>query len=466
MNLFDLVETDGITLKKATSTEYAGACPSCRGTDRFRVWPGKGRWMCRGCGKHGDVIDYLREMRGLSFKEAAEEAGRNDLIDDSRQAHPRPAPIVRAWEPKAESFPCREWQEKAGAFVAWAHDRLMKEPDRLKWLSEVRGITIETAKAFRLGWNPTDLYRDRTAWGIQPESEAVKILLPAGLVIPAFRGSELVRVRVRRENPPEGEPRYRVVKGSSSAPLIAGSLTGSVVVVESDLDALMIHQETGAGVVALGSSEVRPDLETFEALRGAGAVFVALDSDQAGGKAAWGWWASNMPASTRLPIPPELGKDPNEARQNGMSIREWVDLGEELRREEIDRSGGAHGVEKGQGRETVNVLHETQPAPPNAESRENTGGKPSAESAPPDQAPISYHSELITERAAIREYDGGQNRESAERAAIEEAGPCFLCGGVRFWVSTFGVIVCERCHPPATEKIIERTYVLRGEKVA
>ena len=73
-----------------------------------------------------------------------------------------------------------------------------------------------------------------------------------------------------------------------------------------------------------------------------------------------------------------------------------------------------------------------------------------------------YHSEILTERAAIREYDGGQDRGPAERAAAEEIGPCFQCGGGRFWVSKYGVIVCERCHPPATAKLVERTITLPG----
>lgn len=70
------------------------------------------------------------------------------------------------------------------------------------------------------------------------------------------------------------------------------------------------------------------------------------------------------------------------------------------------------------------------------------------------------HAELMTERAAIREYDGGQPRDQAEQEAAEEIGPCYVCGSGRFWVSTYGVIVCERCHPPATPKLIERTITI------
>jgi len=76
-----------------------------------------------------------------------------------------------------------------------------------------------------------------------------------------------------------------------SAGLTLGTGTAWVVV-ESELDGLLIHQEGGdlAGVVALGSAQIRPDLETDRALRAAGVILVSLDSDDAGAKEAWGWW--------------------------------------------------------------------------------------------------------------------------------------------------------------------------------
>ncbi len=97
----------------------------------------------------------------------------------------------------------------------------------------------------------------------------------------------------------------------------------------------------------------------------------------------------------------------------------------------------------------------TQSLASNAKTRQN-GGNPVSVRAEQSVSAPSDHAELLTERAAIREYDGGQPRDQAERDAVQEVGPCFVCGGGRFWVSTFGVIVCERCHPPATPKLVER----------
>jgi DNA primase len=56
--------------------EYAGPCPGCGGRDRFRVWPEQDRYWCRRCGKQGDTIQYLRDFRGLTFREAARLVGK------------------------------------------------------------------------------------------------------------------------------------------------------------------------------------------------------------------------------------------------------------------------------------------------------------------------------------------------------------------------------------------------------
>lgn len=78
MTLLDIIGRD-VKLKRAASTgggEYHGPCPVCGGNDRFRVQPEKGRtgkFACRKCGIGGDGIDYLRNVKGLTFQEACKE---------------------------------------------------------------------------------------------------------------------------------------------------------------------------------------------------------------------------------------------------------------------------------------------------------------------------------------------------------------------------------------------------------
>jgi hypothetical protein len=66
-----ILERRGFNLKKKTAREYSSACPFCGGQDRFCIWPEENRAHCiRGCNWKGDDIQLLRDLEGMSFKEA------------------------------------------------------------------------------------------------------------------------------------------------------------------------------------------------------------------------------------------------------------------------------------------------------------------------------------------------------------------------------------------------------------
>lgn len=143
-------------------------------------------------------------------------------------------------------------------------------------------------------------------------------------MIPTFGpGGEVVAIKVRRW---EGEPRYYRLPGSSSRCLVTGQGRAAMVV-ESELDALLVGQVAGDLVtaVALGSAQARPDAETHALLGQVPVVFLSLDADPAGAKAAWGWWRETYRQVKRWPVPE--GKDPTEAHQAGVDLRLWVEAG-------------------------------------------------------------------------------------------------------------------------------------------
>jgi hypothetical protein len=80
----------GASLKRVTSTERAGPCPKCVGSDRFAVNIKRQIWNCRGCATGGaDAISLVRHMHNCSFREAV------DFLTDGRsmtasQARPKP----------------------------------------------------------------------------------------------------------------------------------------------------------------------------------------------------------------------------------------------------------------------------------------------------------------------------------------------------------------------------------------
>lgn len=330
MNLLDMLSFDGSTLRKVATThggEYAGPCPFCGGNDRFRVWPQQddGRYWCRGCGKAGDAIQYLRDHRGLSFAEACKVMGR-DLGPQPNGT--QPAPSARA--PRESTLPPDIWQTKAGAFLEMTQATLWTEEGKeARTLLHGKGLTDDTIRAAGLGWNSQDCCRARESWGLPIEIKEngmpKRLWIPAGLVIPCYADDQLIRLRIRRQ---EGDSRYYLIPGSDTGAMILNPDRAAVVILESELDGLLVSQEAGdlVTVIALGSAQIRPDQITHGVLTAAVVVLVCLDSDEAGAKAAWSFWSETYGRKVRR-WPPIMGKDPSEAYRNGLNVRDWIIAG-------------------------------------------------------------------------------------------------------------------------------------------
>jgi hypothetical protein len=355
MDILDLVEEDllenygpDVAPKLVASTngdEYSSPCPhpECGGEDRFRIWPNhpKGpRFWCRGCGRGGNVIEYLKQFRGMSVPQAFRFLQSKGMESPKRVDRQR-----NSKESKDEyEYPPIEWRGQANLFISKAENCLWSSAggEARNWLHN-RGIRDEAIKKARLGWNPKDVYDSRASWGLEEEildnGNPKKILIPRGLVIPGYNSwGAAVRLRVRNPEP-DAEHRYRLVAGSKTFPMILNSSKNRgryYVVVESELDGILLHQEAGdiVNVIALGSASTR--LAGFpEAWLGlASRILVSLDNDEAGEKAFFDYWSVNFPNCVMWPV--LKGKDPGEAYKNGLDIRSWVYAGLEDDMREAD----------------------------------------------------------------------------------------------------------------------------------
>ena len=71
IDLAQLVESSGINLDK----QGFGLCPfHSEKTASFKVYPDN-HFKCFGCSAHGDVIDFVQKMYGLSFKDSLKHLG-------------------------------------------------------------------------------------------------------------------------------------------------------------------------------------------------------------------------------------------------------------------------------------------------------------------------------------------------------------------------------------------------------
>lgn len=346
--LMTILELLNYQLKKASSHnggEYHGPCPKCGGTDRFHVWPAQGdhgSFWCRFCKIHGDAIQFLRDVEGMSCPEAhkaleikcesttcsaAGKCSQGSGTAPSSYATPQQKkPAANNWQPRQCDSSADTWRNHAEKLVDYAHQALLDNPEQLAWLA-ARGIDLAAVIKHRLGWLDKDHYRDRAAWGLpavlRNDSKPKKLWLPAGLVIPCFSGGVLQRLRIRRPVVKDGEMRYYLVPGSATMPMVINPEASAFVIVESELDAILLDAVAGdlVGIISQGNSSAKPDNVSHAVLENAAAILVALDSDHAGAVASR-WWLDRYSQAERHPV---VGaKDPGDAYKAGIDLRVWI----------------------------------------------------------------------------------------------------------------------------------------------
>lgn len=353
---------------KAQGNGWNGPCPLCGGevgkSDRFMIWPDRERdlghtcaenhipgvFSCRRCGKAGDSIRYMTEIEGMGFREACAELGIIDIpVRPRRHAAPVEPQTRTAWQPSGKELPSEKWRGYAAKLLTEAEAEIWNHPEALNWLAK-RGITEEVIRAYRLGYlagenDRPGRFRARSVLDLQPKKqkdggEQNWIFIPRGIVIPTFEGGELINLRIRRPNQDirKGEdgktpPKYLELSGSCSKPMLLPPQGGNpslraFAVVEGELDAILCHHASGrlVGAVAIRSNQTKPDTVAHAQLRNAVRILLALDYEASGaGIAGLNWWLSTYAGCLRWPTPE--GKDPGNAFELGVDIREWLDGG-------------------------------------------------------------------------------------------------------------------------------------------
>ena len=327
-DLFELVSRD-VVLRKVASTkggEYAGPCPLCGGTDRFRVWPdhpsGTARWKCMGseegrggCGKGGDAIAYLVERGDLTPAEAGRMRRGESHLQAPQAARSRRLPVQ---PPVAQHMPDPGWQRAGRAFVSQAQESLWATENALVWLRS-RGLSKETIRAAGLGWNPQDAWQHPREWGL-PDGDRIR--LPRGWVIPWEVEGDLWQVSIRC---PEGTPKYWMVKGSKHALYNAGALAPGkpAILTEGVFDALSISQVAGDVItaVAAGSTTGARGLRWIAKLALCSVVLVSFDAEADKGDKAAAWWVGILDNARRWR---PYWADANAMAQEGVDLRQWI----------------------------------------------------------------------------------------------------------------------------------------------
>lgn len=333
IDLQDLIEQHAPTrLVRVSSSgqgEYAGPCPWCGGTDRFRVWPYSVRphYWCRQCYQSGDAIQFMKDWLQLSFGEACYQLGLDPWLEGQERQ--------QQFQQTADELPCLEWQSIGNALVQKAQQALWSPlgTDALAYLKS-RGLTDETIRKAKLGYVPLNasgrwLEFPFESWGLKEEEltpaqlQKGCVRVPDGILIPWYESSTLWKLAVKR---PGQKMDYGQILGSAEGLYNVDSVQSGVtcMMVEGEIDALSVYQEVniGLGCVATGSA-TRGRLNRWVSLLClASDVLQSFDADEGGDDGA-NWWLEKLPHARRYR--PVGAKDPNELLQHSPEkLRNWL----------------------------------------------------------------------------------------------------------------------------------------------
>jgi DNA primase len=141
----DIVELIGETVPlKRAGTTYKGLCPfHGEKTPSFVVTPGRESWKCFGCGRGGDIFNFVMERDGVDFPTALRSlAGRAGVELSERTSR--------------EDAQRRRLREALEAAIAFYHQVLTAHPagEPARSYLHGRGFTDATIESHQLGYAP------------------------------------------------------------------------------------------------------------------------------------------------------------------------------------------------------------------------------------------------------------------------------------------------------------------------
>jgi DNA primase len=355
----------GIDLRPA-GRALVGRCPFHMDGGRPNLWvyPTTDTFYCYRCSTGGDVLAFIERIERLDFRAAvvrlagsgrgtarrSDEELESKRAGEQSQGHARfhtdaPAPLcspsLRPSVPSSRQLGLDE-QACLGAAVELYHHRLLTDVSAMRYMAG-RGIDVATVERYRLGYAAGDELIDFLRWRRLPRAVAFRAgLLGVGgretmagrVVVPELRAGKPIwligrtvgagswelgkrrldggvgpwgsgsRSREHSSPPPISHlpsPKYLGLPGRK--PLLGWEgACGSrhVVVAEGVFDWLTLCQ-WGLPAVALAGTHARPD--QVRALGRFARVYLALDSDEAGQRAAEALRQALGPRSVTVPLP-------------------------------------------------------------------------------------------------------------------------------------------------------------------
>jgi DNA primase catalytic core len=302
-DLLALVRSRGIELAKHGTKDFIGRCPfhDDKNKPNFIVSPAKGLWHCMACGKAGNVIQFVQQHDGVSFRHAF------DLLRQGGQAVftsaailAREGPLTKATVPR---LPCPLDAEADDAtlfsqVVSYYHERLKQTPTARAYLAS-RGLDDDQLiDHFQIGFADRSLglrlpeknrmegerLRSRlTQLGLWRESGHEHF---NGCIVVPLRSETASSVSLYGRRAQKGEMKHLYPPGPHRGLFNRECLNQpEIILCEAVLDALTFWVNGFKNVTCLFGTEGFTD-ELWCELRKVQRIRIAYDADDAGERAA------------------------------------------------------------------------------------------------------------------------------------------------------------------------------------
>ena len=281
-----------ISLNKKGENRFLGLCPfHNEKTPSFNVQDDKGFYHCFGCGKHGDIFNFIMEIDNLDFKEALKYLSTQAGISATNSTNSNNFKLLKVLE-EAKNFFIDRFYEKEGLFAR-------------KYLNK-RNIDDSLCKEFSIGYAPIkdskpnlieylsnkgysndDITRSGLAkkkyekfFGYFHNRIIVPIILKNGNVV-GFGGRVIDDGNPKYLNSPENEifRKRNLLFGTCNLKKTQISKEG-LILSEGYMDVISLYKHGFCAVASLGTSVSENQIEQI--LNLSDKIFVVFDGDQAG----------------------------------------------------------------------------------------------------------------------------------------------------------------------------------------
>jgi DNA primase len=315
--IVDLISHYGIELHRSGSA-FTGRCPfhTDRGRPNLTAYPNSGRWVCFRCDARGDVIDFVRQIEGLPFREAA--ARLSGSVDQLRRNHSAQNRATRPRRVRRAELNSGERAVLSAALELYAN-RLMDERSALDYMRS-RGFDGPLLAQERIGYAAGGQLVPYLRWRGLPLRDARRIGLlcrdgresmQGRIVFPECRDGQPIWA-IGRALSEDLDPRYLGLRGTGRRALLGCDLASrdlrGVCIVEGPTDWLALRKWAVPGLALCGthvSAAMLNELRRWERL------YIVLDADSAGRAASMRLAEAFGERAIRVTLPHGV-KDPAE----------------------------------------------------------------------------------------------------------------------------------------------------------